>query len=191
MAERGPIMVAPAVPALPRRPMTLADLGAVLAIEVQAYSHPWTHGNFVDSLAAGHLAEVLEGDAGRIAGYFVAMEGVDELHLLNLTIAPARQGRGHGSALLETVLAHARSRRLAQVLLEVRASNTRARALYARRGFEEVGLRRGYYPGLRGREDAVLMRRALALPVQGAAGGSAPGAAAGTTAGAGAADAVD
>ncbi len=92
------------------------------------------------------------------------MEGVDELHLLNLTIAPAGQGSGLGSALLETVLAHARSRGLAQVWLEVRASNARARALYARRGFDEVGLRRGYYPGLRGREDAVLMRRVVAAP---------------------------
>lgn len=161
VAESGPISALQTLPALRRRPMTLADLGAVLTIEVQAYSHPWTHGNFVDSLAAGHLAEVLEGEEGRVTGYFIAMEGVDELHLLNLTIAPAGQGRGHGSALLETVLAHARSRGLAQVWLEVRASNSRARSLYARRGFAEVGLRRGYYPGLRGREDAVLMRRVL------------------------------
>jgi len=139
-----------------RRPMTVADLGAVMALEVQAYSHPWSQGNFVDSLAAGHLAEVLVG-AGLI-GYFVAMEGVEELHLLNVTVAPAAQGRGHGSALLEAVMAHARARALPRVWLEVRASNQRARALYARLGFDEVGLRRGYYPAVRGREDAVVMR---------------------------------
>lgn len=147
--------------ALTRRPMTVADLGAVMAIEVQAYSHPWSQGNFVDSLAAGHLAEVLVG-AG-LVGYFVAMEGVEELHLLNVTVAPAAQGRGHGSALLEEVLAQARARRLPTVWLEVRASNVRARALYARLGFDEVGLRRGYYPAVRGREDAVVMRRGIGL----------------------------
>ncbi len=147
--------------ALMRRPMMVADLGAVMALEVQAYSHPWSQGNFVDSLAAGHLAEVLVGAS--LIGYFVAMEGVEELHLLNVTVAPAAQGRGHGSALLGAVLAHARTRRLPTVWLEVRASNERARALYARLGFDEVGLRRGYYPAVRGREDAVVMRRGLEL----------------------------
>jgi len=147
-----------------RRPMTLADLGGVLALEVQAYSHPWTQGNFVDSLAAGHLAEVLEAEDGRLAGYFIAMPGVEELHLLNLTVVPALQGQGLGSALLEAVLAHARTRRLPRVWLEVRASNGRARSLYARRGFDEVGVRVGYYPAQRGREDAVVMRRVLDAP---------------------------
>ncbi|MBI5721796.1 MAG: ribosomal protein S18-alanine N-acetyltransferase [Burkholderiales bacterium] len=166
--------------------MTVADLGAVMALEVQAYSHPWSQGNFVDSLAAGHLTEVLVSDApaGPVIGYFVAMEGVQELHLLNLTIAPAWQGRGHGSALLDAVLAHAEARRLPTVWLEVRASNVRARALYARRGFDEAGLRRGYYPAARGREDAVVMRRVLA-PAASAqrVASSAAGATAGATAG--------
>lgn len=144
-----------------RRAMTVADLGAVMAIEVQTYSHPWSHGNFVDSLAAGHLAEVLVSDG--LVGYFVAMEGVEEMHLLNITVAPAAQGRGHGSALLDAVMAHARARGLPKVWLEVRASNVRARALYARLGFDEVGLRRGYYPAVRGREDAVVMRRGIEL----------------------------
>ncbi|MBK9134927.1 MAG: ribosomal protein S18-alanine N-acetyltransferase [Betaproteobacteria bacterium] len=143
-----------------RRAMTVADIAAVLAIETQAYSHPWSQGNFIDSLAAGHVAEVLvEGD--RLIGYFIAMVGVDELHLLNVTVGPAHQGRGHGSRLLDAVCAHALARSLPTVWLEVRASNQRARALYARRGFAEVGLRRGYYPAARGREDAVVMRRLL------------------------------
>jgi [ribosomal protein S18]-alanine N-acetyltransferase len=119
---------------LTRRPMTVTDLGAVMALEAQAYSHPWSQGNFVDSLAAGHLAEVLL-DEGLI-GYFVAMHGVEELHLLNVTVAPAVQGRGHGSALLGAVLAHARA----------------------------CGLRTSYYPAVRGREDAVVMRRAIEFP---------------------------
>ncbi len=139
--------------------MTVGDLAVVLALEVRAYGHPWSHGNFVDSLAAGHLAEVLEADG--LIGYFVALVGFEELHLLNLTIAPAWQGRGHGMALVDAVLAHALVRHLPTVWLEVRASNHRARALYARRGFEEVGVRRGYYPAHPDREDAVVMRRAM------------------------------
>lgn len=155
-----------------RRAMTVGDLAAVMALEVRAYTHPWSQGNFVDSLAAGHLAEVLD-DAG-LLGYFVAMPGVGELHLLNLTVGPAHQGHGHGSALLEAVLAHARARQLPTVWLEVRASNARARALYARRGFQEVGLRRGYYPAARGREDAVVMRRELDLVGPTTAAGTSP-----------------
>ena len=150
------------------RAMAVGDLAAVMAIEVQAYSHPWSQGNFVDSLAAGHLAEVLEFEG--LIGYFVAMAGVDELHLLNLTVVPREQQQGHGSALLEAVLAHARAQRLGSVWLEVRASNGHARALYARRGFAEVGVRRNYYPALQGREDAVVMSRTLApLPAANAA----------------------
>jgi ribosomal-protein-alanine N-acetyltransferase len=142
-------------PSPTRRPMTVSDLDAVCAIEASAYGFPWSRGNFIDSLAAGYLAEVLEAET--IIGYFVALPGVDELHLLNITIAPRWQGQGLGSALLDAVQAHARARAFATLWLEVRASNHRARALYARRGFAEVGLRRAYYPAVGGREDAILM----------------------------------
>jgi ribosomal-protein-alanine N-acetyltransferase len=156
-----------------RRPMRLADLAQVTALEARAYSHPWSHGNFVDSLAAGYLAEVWHaaGVAQLLLGYFVSMTGVDEMHLLNVTVAPAWQGRGLGSALLEAVVQHARERSLATLWLEVRASNARARALYARRGFVEAGVRRGYYPAVHGREDAIVMRRSVAgtLAAQGSA----------------------
>jgi ribosomal-protein-alanine N-acetyltransferase len=97
-----------------------------------------------------------------VVGYFVAMPGVDELHLLNITVAPAWQGQGHGQALLDVVMAQARARQLALLWLEVRQSNQRARALYRRRGFAEVGQRKGYYPAAGGREDAVVMRLDLA-----------------------------
>ena len=161
-APTAPVHPVPPTPlahaaAAARRPMAVADLGEVMALEVQAYSHPWSQGNFVDSLAAGHLSEVLVEDS-RLIAYFVAMLGVEELHLLNLTVAPAHQSKGLGSALLAAVLDHARARALATVWLEVRASNARAQALYARRGFAEVGVRRGYYPAPQGREDAVVMR---------------------------------
>ena len=144
------------------RPMRLDDLDAVLAIERSVYSFPWTRGNFIDSLAAGYLAELLLDDGGRLIGYFVAMVGVDEMHLLNLSVAPAHQRQGHARTLLDALEAHCHALHLTTLWLEVRLSNARARQIYLRRGFAEVGLRRGYYPAGKGqREDAVVMSMAL------------------------------
>ena len=145
-----------------RRAMTLHDLDAVLAIEQRAYGFPWTRGNFIDSLAAGYLAEVLVADDGALLAYFIALSGVDELHLLNITVTPAHQGQGHGRRLLAAVLDHGRHLGLATLWLEVRAGNHRARALYRACGFTETGLRRAYYPAADAREDAVMMRLPLA-----------------------------
>jgi ribosomal-protein-alanine N-acetyltransferase len=146
-----------------RRAMTMADLGTVLEVESRAYGFPWTRGNFVDSLAAGYLAEVLlAGRERTLIGYFVALTGFDELHLLNVTVAPPWQGQGHGHALLNAVAEHGRRRGLTTLWLEVRAGNVRARTLYRELGFVEAGLRRGYYPATAGRrEDAVVMSLAL------------------------------
>lgn len=140
------------------RAMTVGDLDAVGGVEAQAYRFPWSRGNFIDSLASGYVAEVLECPRDGLLGYFVAMPGVDELHLLNITVAPACQGRGHGQALLNAVQAHGQRLGMGTLWLEVRQSNHRAHALYLRRGFVEVGLRRAYYPAANGREDAVVMR---------------------------------
>jgi [ribosomal protein S18]-alanine N-acetyltransferase len=151
-----------------RRAMMTADVDAVVSVEQSAYSFPWSRGNFVDSLAAGYHAELLltrASGAAIVMGYFVAMAGVDELHLLNITIAPAWQGQGHGSRLLDELQALARQHQLATLWLEVRRSNDRARALYRRYGFAEVGLRPRYYPAADGREDAVVM--SLPVPAQG------------------------
>ena len=147
-----------------RREMTVRDLDEVGRIEALAYGFPWSRGNFIDSLAAGYLAEVLECPREGLLGYFVAMPGVDELHLLNITVAPAAQGRGHGQTLLDAVQAQGRRLGLATLWLEVRHGNHRARALYLRRGFAEAGLRRAYYPAAGGREDAVVMRLDLGAP---------------------------
>ena len=141
------------------RRCTYADLDAVLAVERAAYSFPWTRGNFVDSLAVGYLAELLVSDGDGLVGYYVAMPGVDEMHLLNLTVAPrAAAARPCAHAARRAAAALPASRRLPKLWLEVRASNARARQIYARRGFAEVGLRRGYYPaGKAQREDAIVM----------------------------------
>ncbi len=151
-------MSALARPGAALRAMTVADLDAVMAVEAGAYSFPWTRGNFIDSLAAGYLALVLASPQDGIVGYLVAMAGVDEMHLLNLTVAPGWQRRGLARELLDALEAHCRAAGLSMLWLEVRQSNERARALYARRGFAEVGLRRGYYPApMSKREDAVVM----------------------------------
>jgi [ribosomal protein S18]-alanine N-acetyltransferase len=144
--------------------MTAADVDAVLAIEQAVYSFPWSRGNFVDSLAAGYCAQLLvthEQGTRTVVGYFVAMTGVDELHLLNITVAPPWQGQGHGSRLLDDLQGLARQQQLGSLWLEVRHSNQRARAMYRRYGLEEVGLRRNYYPAAGSREDAVVMRMAF------------------------------
>jgi ribosomal-protein-alanine N-acetyltransferase len=143
------------------RPMTTADLERVMAVEVQAYPFPWSRGHFADSLAAGYQAQLLLRD-DRLLGYYVAMSGVQEMHLLNLTVAPEHQRQGHARHLLAHLAASARAAGAAQVWLEVRESNARARALYERWGFEPVGRRKGYYPAGHGRrEDALVMRWAV------------------------------
>ena len=145
-------------PAPALAPMTVAQVDAVMAIEVAAYAFPWSRGNFIDSLAAGYPARVLSGARGELLGYFVAMAGVDEMHLLNITVAPAVQGRGHARLLIDALTALCREQHARALWLEVRASNARARAMYERLGFTQVGVRKGYYPAPFGRrEDAIVM----------------------------------
>jgi [ribosomal protein S18]-alanine N-acetyltransferase len=145
--------------------MSDADVDAVCAVEVSAYGHPWSRGNFCDSIRQGHVCEVLMrqvGEESHLAGYWVALQILDEMHLLNLTVAPAYQGQGMGSVLLERFETQARQRGIRTLWLEVRAGNDRAQRLYGRRGFVTAGTRKGYYPlaGAR-REDALVMCRFL------------------------------
>lgn len=142
---------------LPRfRPMRATDLERVVAIESEIYSHPWTLGNFRDSLSAGYSCWVMESE-GALCGYGVLMMGVDEAHLLNVSVAKPRQGEGLGRQLLEFYIQRARELGAHALFLEVRPSNTAARKLYSAAGFRELALRRNYYPAERGREDAILM----------------------------------
>ena len=137
-------------------PMTEADLDAVVAIECAAYAHPWSRGNFADSLRSGYQAQLLcAGDT--LLGYFVAMKGVDEVHLLNITVAPAYQGLGWGRVMLDALAIWARGQGAGWVWLEVRTSNARAQQVYLRYGYRRVGERKNYYPADGGREDAIVM----------------------------------
>lgn len=137
-------------------PMTEARLDAVVAIEHRAYEHPWTRGNFSDSLRAGYQAQLLcAGDT--VLGYFVAMRGVDEVHLLNITVDPEHQRQGWGRVMLDGLALWSRSVGAEWLWLEVRTSNLRAQRMYERYGFRRVGERKHYYPARQGREDAIVM----------------------------------
>ncbi len=144
------------------RAMTRASLDAVAVLERDVYPFPWTHGNFVDALVAGYVAWTLDGPNGELVGYCVAMRGVDEMHLLNITVAPAARRLGHARRLLDALLEVCRVERAGRLWLEVRVSNGDARAAYERLGFAPVGVRRGYYPApAASREDAVVMSLAV------------------------------
>jgi ribosomal-protein-alanine N-acetyltransferase len=151
--------------------MQADDLDRIMEAEARAYSFPWSRGNFLDSLRSGHVSELLATQDKVLLGYYVAMPGVDELHLLNITVVPDFQRCGLGRVLLDRLEWQARQRGLAAIWLEVRASNTRARYLYGARGFVEQGIRRGYYPAAGSRrEDAVVMKLGLDQEAAHAAG---------------------
>ena len=123
-------------------PMGVQLLDAVMAIEVRAYPFPWSRGNFVDSIAAGYLTRCL--------------------------VSPEHQGRGLARQLMQALREHAETEGADCLWLEVRPSNHRARALYARLGYAQVGVRRDYYPDAGGRREDALV---LCLELQpGAAG---------------------
>jgi [ribosomal protein S18]-alanine N-acetyltransferase len=137
------------------RPMTEADLDAVLKIEYAAFSHPWTRGIFTDGLKSYDCWLMFEGQ--QQVGHGVIQMILDEAHLLNITVKVESQGRGLGLRLLQHLMQQAQSRGARECFLEVRASNQSAYRLYERFGFNEVGRRRDYYPAAGGREDALVM----------------------------------
>jgi ribosomal-protein-alanine N-acetyltransferase len=137
--------------------LTPAQLETVLRVEQQSYAHPWLRSNFDDSLKAGYQAQLLMADA-TLLGYFVAMKGVDEVHLLNLTVAPEHQRQGWAQVMLDALTLWARGQGAEWLWLEVRAGNRRAIEVYEAHGYRRVGARKNYYPGDDGqREDALVM----------------------------------
>ena len=142
--------------------MVMDDLDEVFGVELAVYPHPWTRGNFADSLASGYQGRVLRDDEGRLVGYFLLMAAVDEAHLLNVAVRAERQGEGLGRYLLDKVVECARALGMESVLLEVRPSNLRALKVYEQYGFTEIGRRKAYYPDHNGQlEDAIVMRYVL------------------------------
>ena len=141
-------------------PMREQDLAGVMAIESALYTHPWTRGNFADSLRAGYECRSYRVQ-GELIGYFVLLAAAGEAHLLNLSIAEAHQRRGYGTALLNEATALARKLGAKDLFLEVRPSNRGAQELYYRYGFRKIAVRRDYYPARSGREDALVLSLAL------------------------------
>ncbi|MES0326640.1 MAG: ribosomal protein S18-alanine N-acetyltransferase [Gammaproteobacteria bacterium] len=141
------------------RTMHADDLKQIMAIEVQAYSHPWTLGIFKDCVR-GHRCWVAMQD-DEIVGYGVLMMAPGEAHVLNLCVKPDQQRKGVGRALLRLLAKHSEQAGVDMILLEVRRSNQSAIDLYDDEGFHELGVRKGYYPADDGREDAIIFAKYL------------------------------
>ena len=139
------------------KPLTAQQLDEVEQLERQAHEHPWTRRHFADTLSAGYQAQLLC-SSDEILGYFVAMLGVDEVHLLNITVAPRHQRQGWARMLLDALTLWARAQDAQWLWLEARVSNLRALHVYEAYGLRRVGERKGYYPAAHGqRENAVVM----------------------------------
>jgi ribosomal-protein-alanine N-acetyltransferase len=139
--------------------MQVDDLAEVMKIESDVYPHPWTHGNFLDSLYSGYEMWVARDSNGILSGYLLLMIMVDEAHLLNIAVRRDVQGTGIGRLLLDHAVTLTRERNLNSILLEVRPSNGHAVDVYERYGFVGIATRRGYYPAAENRrEDAIVMR---------------------------------
>ena len=138
-------------------PLLPDRLDVVLRVEQQVYPHPWSQLNFTDALASGYQAQVLLAD-DTLIGYFVAMKGVDEVHLLNITVALAYRSQGWAQVMLDALATWSRGQGAQWLWLEVRANNARALSVYEAHGYRRVGQRKAYYPADHGqREDAIVM----------------------------------
>lgn len=147
-------------PAYNFRPMCEPDLVEVLEIEHTAYQFPWSDRIFRDCLRVGYSCWVFEED-NRIIGYGIISVAVGECHILNLCIRPSNQRQGYGRVLLEFLLTIARDHNADVAFLEVRPSNETGLYLYRNAGFDDVGVRKNYYPHPDGREDAIILARTL------------------------------
>ena len=149
-----------ALPQLTIRPMADADVRRIIEIERAAYQFPWSEGIFRDCLRVGYICRVVLA-AEELAGYGIMSTGAGEAHVLNLCVRQSWRCRGIGRAMLEHLLVRAAASGAHEAYLEVRPSNTAAIRLYQTLGFEPVGVRRGYYQAVGGREDAAVLKLAL------------------------------
>jgi [ribosomal protein S18]-alanine N-acetyltransferase len=148
------------VPEVQIRPMMEIDLGEVAVIEQKSYAFPWSENIFRDCLRVGYTCRALD-LAGQVIGYGVMSLGAGEAHILNVCVREEFRSRGFGRRLLEHLLERAAASGVAEAFLEVRPSNLSAIRLYQHLGFEQIGIRRGYYQATDGREDAIVLKREL------------------------------
>lgn len=149
-----------AAPRVALRPMQEPDIPAVATLEAAAYQFPWSEGIFRDCLRVGYTCRVVE-VAATVVGYGIMSMGAGEAHILNLCIRADLRNRGIGRRVLAYLLERARAAGMLEAFLEVRPSNVAAIRLYQAAGFEQVGVRRGYYQAVGGREDAAVLRLEL------------------------------
>jgi ribosomal-protein-alanine N-acetyltransferase len=142
------------------RDMNWADVDAVLQIEQQVHTHPWTRGNINDALATGNICKVYE-EGNTIVAYAILMPALGDVDLLDISVAQDHQRKGVATKLLNKIKEMISDAGFDRMMLEVRRSNVAASALYRQFGFTEVGLRRDYYPLSEGREDAIVMEYKL------------------------------
>jgi len=142
------------------RGMSAADIDFVLEIERAAYDFPWSANIFSECMKAGYVCRVCLND-DQVVGYAIMSVGAGECHVMNLCVHPRHSGNGYGSRLMADLLAIARRCNAHIAFLEVRISNGRAHSLYQLLGFNEVGVRKNYYPARRGREDAYVLAKTL------------------------------
>ena len=142
------------------RPMHELDVPVIAAIERAAYQFPWSEGIFRDCLRVGYVCRVIDID-GELGGYGIMSLGAAEAHILNVCIRDVFRSRGFARKILLYLLERARGAGMREAFLEVRPSNVAAARLYHSLGFEQVGVRRGYYQATVGREDAAVLRRIL------------------------------
>jgi len=142
------------------RAMREGDVAEVVAIERSSYQFPWSEGIFRDCLRVGYVCRVVD-IGGDMAGYGIMSVGAGEAHILNVCVRDEYRGRGFARRVLVYLLDRARAAGMYEAFLEVRPSNTAAARLYHSMGFEQVGVRRGYYQATVGREDAAVLRRVL------------------------------
>ena len=145
------------------RSMRYSDVELVAENEAAAYTYPWTKHNFIDCLQSGYQCWVLA-NKQRIIAHGVISVAITEAHLLTLCVHPGFQRQGYGRRMLNLLLDRAYKLESSECFLEVRTQNRTAISLYMSMGFEEIGQRKGYYPGKQGREDALIMSRHLPLP---------------------------
>ncbi|MFE8072793.1 ribosomal protein S18-alanine N-acetyltransferase [Marinobacteraceae bacterium S3BR75-40.1] len=146
---------APAASELGFRRLAPEDVPRLTDIETQGHSHPWSENVFKDCFGPHYAVWGIEW-MDHLQGFAVLNYIVDEVHLLNICVARGVQGRGLGRRLLRFALGQARQAGAGRCILEVRVSNQSARALYVSEGFEPIGVRREYYPGIQEREDALV-----------------------------------
>src|ERR1700689_4546336 len=142
--------------------MSDLDVPVIIDIERAGYQFPWSEGIFRDCLRVGYVCRVVDVGAD-IAGYGIMSVGAGEAHILNVCVREEYRCRGLARKMLLYLLERARIAGMYEAFLEVRPSNTAAGRLYHSLGFEQVGIRRGYYQATVGREDAQVLRRLLQL----------------------------